>query len=62
MIANKKWKSISLSNSPDGELFQLRMLQDFKEFCSNNNDRLLNYWEECWAAKEKSCTNINNNK
>lgn len=57
MIANKKWKSLVLNNSPDGELFQLRMLQDFKDFCSNQNNRLLRFWEESWAAKEKSCSN-----
>ena len=52
MIGNKKWKSLVINNSNEGELFQLRMLQDFKEFCSNQNDRLLNFWDECWAVKE----------
>lgn len=54
MIANKKWKSFCLNNSNDCELFQLRMLRDFKEFCLNQNNRLVNYWDECWVAKEKS--------
>lgn len=57
MIANKKWKSLIINNTSDGELFQLRMLQDFREFCSNQNDRLLNFWEESWIAKEKSTRN-----
>lgn len=52
MIANKKWKSYVLASSADGELFQLRMLADFKDFCSNQNDRLVHFWEECWAKKE----------
>lgn len=45
-------KSFVLNSSPDGELFQLRMLADFKDFCSNQNDRLVHFWEECWAKKE----------
>lgn len=57
MIANKKWKSLIINNTSEGELFQMRMLQDFKDFCSNQNDRLLNFWENCWMVKEKSCTN-----
>ncbi|KAJ6644516.1 GATOR complex protein Iml1 [Pseudolycoriella hygida] len=56
MIANKHWKMLTLSNTPDCELFQLRMLQDFKDFCSNQNDRLLNFWEDCWIRKEKTFT------
>lgn len=57
MIANKKWKSLIINNTSEGELFQMRMLQDFKDFCSNQNDRLVNFWENCWMAKEKSSTN-----
>lgn len=52
MISNKKWKSLVLNNSSDSELFQLRILTDFKEFCANQNDRLLNFWDNCWAKKE----------
>ncbi|XP_055607436.1 GATOR complex protein Iml1 isoform X1 [Uranotaenia lowii] len=52
MIPNKKWKSLVISQSDD--LFQLRMLRDFKDFCSNQDQRLVNFWEECWEAKEKS--------
>lgn len=54
MIANKKWKSLAMNPPTEGELFQLHLLNDFKEFCSNHNDRLLNFWDECWAAKESS--------
>ncbi|KAG4066905.1 hypothetical protein HA402_009007 [Bradysia odoriphaga] len=56
MIANKHWKMLTMSNTPDCELFQMRMLQDFKDFCSNQNDRLLNFWEDCWIQKEKTFT------
>lgn len=57
MIPNKKWKSYNLSSSQDGELLQLRMLADFQDFCSNQNDRLLHFWEKCWAKKEAATQN-----
>lgn len=54
MIGNKKWKSLVINNSPDGEIFQLRMLRDFKDFCSNQDNRLVNFWDECWELKLKA--------
>lgn len=54
MVSNKKWKSLVLNGSSDSELFQLRMLNDFKDFCANQNDRLLNFWDDCWAKKAAS--------
>lgn len=51
MIANKKWKSLII-NSTD-EIFQLRMLRDFREFCANTDGRLLRFWDEAWEKKEK---------
>lgn len=51
MIANKKWKSLVI-NSTD-EIFQLRLLRDFKDFCANNDGRLLKFWDESWEKKEK---------
>lgn len=53
MIANKKWKSLVINNSQDGEIIQLRMLRDFKSFCANQNNRLVNFWDECWALKKR---------
>ncbi|XP_073836084.1 GATOR complex protein Iml1 isoform X5 [Musca autumnalis] len=64
MIPNKKWKSLVINNSTDGELFQLKMLKDFREFCSNVDDRLLNFWRSCHELKRQSLSsieNINNN-
>lgn len=60
MIANKKWKSWVINNSPDGEILQLRMLQDFKLFCGNDSDRLRVFWKECWRKKNHSEMNGNN--
>lgn len=51
MIQNKKWKSLTINQSD--ELFQLRMLRDFREFCANVDNRLLKFWDECWEQKEK---------
>lgn len=55
MIANKKWKSLVINNSQDGELFQIRMLRDFKDFCSNHDQRLSTFWDQCWENKVRYC-------
>lgn len=51
MIANKKWKSLVINNSADGEIVQMRMLRDFKAFCANQEDRLKSFWDDCWSRK-----------
>lgn len=51
MIANKKWKSLVINGTD--EIFQLRMLRNFKDFCSNSDGRLLKFWDESWEKKEK---------
>lgn len=51
MISNKKWKSLVVNGSD--EIFQLRMLRDFKNFCSNADGRLLRFWDEAWEKKER---------
>lgn len=51
MIANKKWKSLVINGTD--EIFQLRMLRDFKDFCSNVDGRLLKFWDEAWEKKER---------
>jgi DEP domain-containing protein 5 len=53
MIHNKKWKALVINHSD--ELFQLRLLRDFKDFCSNQDQRLQNFWDECWEIKERAC-------
>ncbi|XP_035917086.1 GATOR complex protein Iml1 isoform X3 [Anopheles stephensi] len=52
MIPNKKWKSLVIAQTDD--LFQLKMLRDFKEFCANADQRLVTFWESCWELKEKA--------
>ncbi|XP_034484120.1 GATOR complex protein Iml1 isoform X2 [Drosophila innubila] len=61
MIPNKKWKALTINNSVDGELFQLKMLKDFREFCSNSDQRLANFWANCQELKRKSLKFENNN-
>lgn len=51
MIPNKRWRSLTLSGSAGGELLPFRILDDFREFCSNQNDRLIEFWDECWAQQ-----------
>lgn len=51
MIMNKKWKSLVINGTD--EIFQLRMLRDFRDFCSNSDGRLLKFWDEAWEKKEK---------
>lgn len=61
MIPNKKWKSLVINGSPEGELFQLKMLKDFREFCSNNDNRLVKFWNHCLDLKRASFNNIEKN-
>lgn len=61
MIPNKKWKALTINNSVDGELFQLKMLKDFREFCSNADQRLSTFWASCQELKRKSFKSEYNN-
>lgn len=53
-MVSRKWKS--LSTSTGDELFQKKIIQDFRHFCSNGDNRLKQFWESCWELKEKTCT------
>ena len=44
-MLTKRWRT---SNTGD-ENFQDKMLADFRAFCSNTDNRLLDYWESCEA-------------
>ena len=61
MIPNKRWKSLIINNSSDGELFQLKMLKDFREFCFNNDNRLVKFWNHCYDLKQISANTSENN-
>ncbi|XP_018377284.1 PREDICTED: DEP domain-containing protein 5 isoform X3 [Trachymyrmex cornetzi] len=53
-MVSRKWKSLSLSAGD--EFFQKKIIQDFRHFCSNGDNRLKEFWESCWELKEKTCT------
>ncbi|XP_017028723.1 GATOR complex protein Iml1 isoform X5 [Drosophila kikkawai] len=65
MIPNKKWKAQTINNSADGELFQLKLLKDFREFCSNSDQRLSAFWTQSQELRRKAqkfeFNNNNNN-
>jgi len=50
-MLTKWWKG---PNSATGdEQFQNKMLKDFREFCSNQNNRLSNFWDQCWIIRDQ---------
>ncbi|KAG5345319.1 DEPD5 protein, partial [Acromyrmex heyeri] len=51
-MVSRKWKSPSAGD----EFFQKKIIQDFRHFCSNGDNRLKEFWESCWELKEKTCT------
>ncbi|XP_026474994.1 GATOR complex protein DEPDC5 isoform X3 [Ctenocephalides felis] len=54
-MISKKWKSPS-TNATGDETFQIKLLRDFKNFCSNTDQRLVDFWEDCWKTKEMVST------
>lgn len=50
-MLTRRWRG---PNSATGdEQFQNKMLKDFREFCSNQNNRLLNFWDHCWMVRDE---------
>ncbi|KAE8752931.1 hypothetical protein FOCC_FOCC000276 [Frankliniella occidentalis] len=50
-MLTRRWRG---PNSATGdEQFQNKMLKDFREFCSNQNNRLLNFWDQCWIIRDQ---------
>ncbi|KAJ2952641.1 hypothetical protein O0L34_g6972 [Tuta absoluta] len=52
-MISKKWKSSQVPATGD-ESFQMRMLRDFKHFCANNEQRLSQFWDQCWEMKDRA--------
>ena len=43
-MLSKRWKT-----PPTGdEQFMTKILNDFRAFCSNADDRLKTFWDNCW--------------
>lgn len=55
-MVSKRWRT----NQGVDTNFQLKLLKDFREFCSNSEDRLRTFWQESWEAKETAISFINN--
>ena len=47
-MISKRWKNISNTGATGDIAFMDKLLSDFRKFCNNEDDRLVNYWEECW--------------
>ncbi|KOB68181.1 DEP domain-containing protein 5, partial [Operophtera brumata] len=52
-MISKKWKWSQIPATGD-ETFQMRMLRDFKHFCANQEQRLSQFWDQCWELKENA--------
>lgn len=52
-MISKKWKWPQTPAVGD-ENFQMRMLRDFKHFCANHEQRLSQFWDQCWEIREKA--------
>ncbi|XP_065337206.1 GATOR complex protein Iml1 isoform X2 [Cloeon dipterum] len=51
-MIGRRWKTASNPATGD-EKFQDRLLQDFQDFCSNEDNRLKAFWDKCWAEKDE---------
>eukprot|EP00092_Neocalanus_flemingeri_P072503 GFUD01089255.1.p1 GENE.GFUD01089255.1~~GFUD01089255.1.p1 ORF type:complete len:533 (-),score=132.20 GFUD01089255.1:9-1607(-) len=47
-MISKRWKNISNTGATGDIPFMDKILADFRKFCNNEENRLVNYWEECW--------------
>jgi len=46
-MISKKWKNMSVTGATGDIAFMDKMLADFRRFCSNDEGRLQQFWEEC---------------
>ncbi|PSN43947.1 DEP domain-containing protein 5 [Blattella germanica] len=50
-MVSRRWKSAATSATGD-EMFQTKILKDFREFCANYDNRLKQFWDLCWTLRE----------
>uniref|UniRef100_A0A1B6F1V2 DEP domain-containing protein n=1 Tax=Cuerna arida TaxID=1464854 RepID=A0A1B6F1V2_9HEMI len=48
-MISRRWKWTSAPAKSD-EAFQNKLLSDFRNFCSNSDNRLKSFWDACWAV------------
>ena len=49
---SKRWKQASNTSATGDIPFMDKMLADFRDFCSNKDDRLKKFWDESWSKKQ----------
>lgn len=58
-MVSRRWR-LGSTNAIGDEVFQNKLLADFKSFCANNENRLRNFWDSSWskirAAQESTAT------
>ena len=48
---SKRWKDISKTGATGDIAFMDKMLADFRAFCANQDNRLKDFWDDCWSHK-----------
>nr|CAD7196096.1 unnamed protein product [Timema douglasi] len=56
-MLSRRWRSSSTPATGD-EMFQAKFLRDFREFCANTNNRLLDFWDTSWALKTQTSKSL----
>ncbi|XP_066997885.1 GATOR complex protein Iml1 isoform X2 [Anabrus simplex] len=51
-MVSRRWKFAATTATGD-EVFQTKILKDFREFCANCDNRLKHFWDGCWVLKEQ---------
>ena len=59
---SKRWKQSSNTAATGDIPFMDKMLADFRDFCSNKDDRLKKFWDESWSKKEAYEEPLNSEK
>ena len=53
-MISKRWRSLSTTGATGDIAFMDKLLADFRRFCDNREDRLVDYWRECQASRGPS--------
>ena len=51
---SKRWKQSSNTGATGDIPFMDKVLADFRNFCANKDNRLKDFWDDCWAKKQAS--------
>ena len=56
---SKRWKQVSNTGATGDIRYMDKMLADFRDFCSNKDGRLKQFWDECWERNSKHLATSN---